>query len=83
MGVHSLLLHHDNATAHTAAVTLDCLAANDVQLATHPPYSHDLAPCDWFLFPFIKSQLKGNHFQNAKDAQAFSEGVILDIPEST
>ena len=40
-GVRGLLLHHDNASSHTAAVTLDFLAASDVQLVTHPPYSPD------------------------------------------
>ena len=54
-GVRGLLLHHDNASAHTAAVTLDFLAANDIQMVTHQPYSSDLAPCGWFLFPSIKS----------------------------
>ena len=52
----------------------------------HPPtiiYSHDLVPCDWFLFPSVRRQLKGKQFQNAKDARAFFEGVILDIPQST
>ena len=83
MGVRGLLLHHDNASAHTAAVTLDFLAASDVQLVTHPPYSPDVAPCDWFLFPSVKRQLKGKQFQNAEDARAFIEGVILDIPQST
>ena len=82
-GVRGLLLRHNNASAHTASVTLDCLAANDVQLVTHLPYSSDLAPCDWFLFHFVKWQLKGKQFQNAEDAQAFIEGVILDIPQST
>ena len=67
---------------YTAAVTLDFLAANDVPLVTHPPYSPDLAPCDWFLFPSIKGQLKGKQFQNAEDARAFFKGVILDIPKS-
>ena len=36
-GVRGLLLHHDNASVHTAAVALDFLAASDVQLVTHPP----------------------------------------------
>ena len=53
-----LLLHNDEASAHTAAVTLDFLAADDVQLVTHPPYSPDSAPCDWFLFLSVKKQLK-------------------------
>ena len=83
MGVRGLLLHHDNARAHTAAITLDYLATNDIQLVTHPPCSPDLAPCDWFLFPSIKLQLKGKQFQNTEDARAFIEGVILDIPHST
>ena len=81
--VRGLLLHHDNARAHTAAVTLDFLAANDVQLVTHPPYSPDLAPCDWFLFPSVKRQSKGKQFQNAVNARAFIEGVILDLTQST
>ena len=83
MGVRGLLLHHDNASAHTAAVTLDFLAASDVQLVIHTPYSPELAPCDWFLFPSVKRKLKGKQFQNAEDARAFVEGVILDIPQST
>ena len=82
-GVRGVLLHHDNASADTATVTLDFLATNDVQLVTYPPYSADLAPCDWFLFPSVKRQLKGKQFQNAEDARAFFEGVILDIAQST
>ena len=82
-GVRGLLFHHDNAIAYTAAVTLDLLAASDVQLVTHPPYSPDLAPCDWFLFPSVKRQLKGRQFENAEDARAFFEDVVLDIPQST
>ena len=78
-----LLLHHDAASTHTAAVTLDFLAASDDQLVTHPPYSPDLAPRDWFLFLSIKRQLKGKQFQKAEDARTFFEGVILDIPQST
>ena len=74
--VRSLLLHHDSVRAHTAAVTLDFLAANDVQLVTHPPYSPDLAPCDWFLFLSVKRQLKGEQFQNTEDARAFIEGFV-------
>ena len=82
-GVRGRLLDHDNASAHTAAVALDFLVVNDVQLVTHQPYSPDLAPCDWFLFPSIKRQLKGKQFPSAEDARAFFEGIILDIPQST
>ena len=53
-GIRGLLLHHDNASAHTASKTLDFLAENSVQLVSHPPYSPDLVPCDFFLFPNVK-----------------------------
>ena len=81
-GIRGLLLHHDNASVHTAAVTLDFVVANDFQLVIRPPYSPDLAPCDWFLFYYVKWQLKAKQFQNVEDARAFIEGVILDIPQS-
>jgi hypothetical protein len=35
------------------------LAKNNIPVMEHPPYSPDLAPCDFFLFPKIKSALKG------------------------
>ncbi|UYV68338.1 hypothetical protein LAZ67_5003939 [Cordylochernes scorpioides] len=44
-----VLLHHDNARPHTSAQTLDVLANSGIQLVTHPPYSPDLAPCDFFI----------------------------------
>ena len=34
-----LLWHHDNASAHTAALTIDFLSEISIQLMTHPPYS--------------------------------------------
>ena len=79
-GVRGLLLHHDNASAHTAAVTLDFLAASNVQLATHPSYSPDLAPCDWFLFPSAKRQLKGNSFRTPKMPEHSSRASFWTHP---
>ena len=82
-GVRGRLLHHDNASAHTAAVTLDFLVVNDVQLVTHQPYSPDWPPVTGFCSLPFKRQLMGKQFQNAEDTRAFFEGVILDIPQST
>jgi hypothetical protein len=33
----------------------------------HPPFSSDLAPNDFWLFPKIKSALKGRRFQDIED----------------
>jgi len=39
------------------------------KLAPHPPYSPDLAPCDFFLFPRMKGQKKGKRFANVGDVK--------------
>jgi len=44
----------------------------------HPPYSPDLAPCDLFLVPEMKLQLKGRRFDTIEEIQAESRRV-LDI----
>jgi len=30
----------------------------------HPPYSPDLAPCDFWAFPTLKAQLRGKRFSS-------------------
>ena len=35
----------------------------------HPPYSPDLAPADFFLFPKLKTTLKGRRFQTTEEIQ--------------
>ena len=47
-------LHHDNAPAHTALSVQQFLVKNKMTVIPHPPYSPDLALCDFFLFPRIK-----------------------------
>ncbi|UYV68402.1 NPY1R [Cordylochernes scorpioides] len=53
-------LHHDNATSHTAFIITNFLARSNTPVIPHPPYSPDLAPCDFFLFPRLKREMKGN-----------------------
>ena len=63
-GVKNLFLHHDNASSHTARITKEFIDSSGFTQLPHPPYSPDLAPCDYFLFPKIKKELKGKHFQS-------------------
>lgn len=60
--IRGLLLHHDNASSHTARKTLDFLKANGVKVIEHPPYSPDLAMCDFWLFFRLKKHLRGRRF---------------------
>ena len=35
-----------------------------VKVLNHPPYSPDLSPCDFFLFPRLKKMLSGNKYMS-------------------
>ena len=50
-------LHHDNAPSHTALVLRDHFAKNSMHIVPQPPYSPNLAPCDFWLFPILKRPL--------------------------
>ncbi len=58
------ILHHDNAPAHNTPSMKAYLAATGPPVLKHMLYSPDLAPCDFFLFPKIKSALKGTWFES-------------------
>jgi histone-lysine N-methyltransferase SETMAR len=49
----------DNAPVHTTAKVTNWLAARNIKLIEHPPYSPDLVPPDYFLFPRVKVELAG------------------------
>jgi len=62
-------LFHDNALSHNAAIVKKFLVNSNVAVLHHPPYSTDLAPADYFLFPKFKFPLKGRHFQTVEEIQ--------------
>ena len=47
-------LLQDNARPHIAAVALAALTEIGGTALQHPPYSSDLAPCDFWAFPTLK-----------------------------
>ena len=54
------ILHWDIAPVHTAHIVTNFLASKEgVEVLRHPPYSPDLAPCNFFLFPKMKNKLAG------------------------
>ena len=61
-------LHHDNAPAHSTA-RAGFLAKHHITQVCQPPYSPHLAPCDFWLFPKLKSPLKGRRCVNATVTQ--------------
>jgi hypothetical protein len=41
-----------------------------------PPYSPDLPPCDFFLFPKVKLKLEGRRFDTIEEVTAKSQRVL-------
>ena len=68
-----VLFLHDNAPAHRALATQKKLAYLGFHCLDHPPYSPDLAPSDYHLFPGLKKQLKGRHFSSDAEVIAAAE----------
>jgi len=68
-----VLFLHDNAPSHRALATQNKLAYLGFQCLDHPPYSPDLAPSDYHLFPGLKKQLKVRHFSSKAEVIAATE----------
>ncbi|UYV65632.1 hypothetical protein LAZ67_3004911 [Cordylochernes scorpioides] len=73
------LLHHDNAPAHTLLLVRDFLAKNNTLMMPQPPYSPDLAPCDFFLFPKLKRPMKGRCYATLDEIKTASKEELKKI----
>jgi hypothetical protein len=76
----SPLLHFDNAPAHRSGKTKGFLKKEKVGVLSAPPYSPDLAPSDFFLFGFLKQQLKGTVYKTLDDLKNAIDDLLYNIP---
>lgn len=56
-GTDNMKILHDNAKPHVHYNVKKYLKTENLKLIDHPPYSPDLAPCDYWLFNEIKRRL--------------------------
>ena len=73
-----ILLQQDNARVHTCKIAIDAVERNGYELIPHPAYSPDLAPSDYYLFPNLKKDIRGRHFQSNKEVVAAVEEWVRD-----
>ena len=78
----SWLLNHDNALAYSSLLVCNFLAKNNTVIMPQSPYSPDLAPCDFFLFPRLKRPMKRRRFATIEEIQTESLRELKDIPKS-
>ncbi|KAJ4426776.1 hypothetical protein ANN_26575 [Periplaneta americana] len=64
-----IVLLHDNARSHTAPATKRLLQPSRWEVFDHPPYSLDLAPSDFLLFPHMKLSVGGQYFGTDNELQ--------------
>ena len=81
-GLSGVRLLHDNASSHKAAIVRDFLRQEKVVELPHPPYSPDLAPCDYFLFPRLKKYLTGRKYKTRKDLGSAIFQCLKGIPRN-
>ncbi|UYV72276.1 hypothetical protein LAZ67_9002433 [Cordylochernes scorpioides] len=78
----SWILHHDNTPAHTALKISKFLQDHLTSVFPQPPYSPDLAPCDFILFGKLKKKLKGWKFQSIEEIKVESKKAMKAIPKT-
>jgi histone-lysine N-methyltransferase SETMAR len=76
------LLLYDNAPCHRSREVNDFLTENGVQVVPHPPYTPDLAPSDFFLFPKLKKYLRGHIFASEKELKQTVSYYLNRIQET-
>ena len=61
------LFHQDNAPAHKSVVAMAAVHDCGFELVDHPPYSPDLVPSDYFLFPSTKKHFSGKQYRTDEE----------------
>ena len=67
--------------AHSALSVKRLLAKYSIPMLDHPPYSPDLAPCDFYLFPKVKSALKRTRFESVEAVKEKVARVLKELRE--
>ena len=78
-GAKNLKFHHDNARPHVHETVVEFLKEEKFTIMEHPPYSPDLAPCDFWLFDYIKQRL-GDHL-TVESLENEITKIVMDIPK--
>jgi hypothetical protein len=76
-----LVIHVDNCSIHKSAQSEQFMVAHKMFRMSHPPYSPDLAPSDFYLFGTVKNQLE--HIQLSEHDDFFEKlyEILQSIPK--
>ena len=77
----SWVFHQDNASAYNALSVKIFLTKHKITVLEHPPYSPDLAPCYFILFPKNKLVLKETRFESIDTVKAKTTELMNKLLE--
>ena len=70
------LFHQDNTSVHNSILVSDCLTKMGIKTVPQPPFSPDLAPCDFCSFPKLKEKLRGCRYETTEEMKEAVTRVI-------
>lgn len=71
-----------NCDQKQSLLVRDFLAKNNTLMMPQPPYSPDLAPCDFFLFPKLKRPMKGRRYATLDEIKTASKEELNKIKKN-
>ena len=71
-----------SAPPHKTKKVNEFLMKKQICVIDHPPYSSDLAPCDYFLSPKLKTAMKEAFYDDVPTIQAAVTQVLKNIPKN-
>jgi len=81
-GKEKIIYHQDSAPAHKSVLAMGKLRDLHYEFLEFPPYSPDLAPSDFYLFPKLKLFLAGQPFSSNQEEIAAVEGYFADLTKN-
>jgi histone-lysine N-methyltransferase SETMAR len=73
-------LHLENAKPHNSWLSIEKMEESGFIRVRQPPYSPDLAPCDFFLFGCLEFQLEDKTFFDEDSMKQEVRRILMEIP---
>ncbi len=77
----TFVLHDDNAKPHRCGVVSNWVNRRHIRTMTHPPYSPDLAPADFWLFARLKRDMHGIRYPDQNVLEFETDRMLGQIPQ--
>ena len=68
--------HQDNAPVYNSILVTDYFTKMGIKTVPHPPYSPDLVPYDFWLFPKLKEKLRGCRYETIEEMKEVVTKII-------